>query len=107
MQVLSFVSLVSLVSVVSVVSPLASKWEMFLGRLLNLMKSPSNSVGARAGRGGRAGLDGRPRPFACARLFGNGSTPPPPGDHQGPPPYPQPPPPLLINHASIPLPGVR
>src|SRR6266849_2299281 len=48
-------------------------------------KSPSNSVGARAGRGGGEGLYGRPRPVPCAHLWSNALTPPAPGDHQGPP----------------------
>src|SRR5260370_30336890 len=37
---------------------------------INLTKSPSNSVGARAGRSGGEGLYGRPRPVPCADMEG-------------------------------------
>ena len=37
---------------------------------INLTKSPSISVGARAGWGGGEGLDGRPRPVPCADMEG-------------------------------------
>src|SRR5260370_36551476 len=43
---------------------------------INLTKSPSNSVGARVGRGGGEGPDGPPRPVPRADK-GGGSRPPP------------------------------
>src|SRR5258708_13324148 len=65
---------------------------------INLRKSSSNSVGARAERGGGEGLYGRPRPVPCAPMWRNAITPPAPGDHQSPlniPPTFLPPPPPL------------
>src|SRR5713226_9864761 len=46
-------------------------------------KSPSNSVGARAGWGGGEGLYGRTRPVPCAHLWEKALTPPAPGNHKG------------------------
>src|SRR5260221_12886916 len=42
---------------------------------INLTKSLSTSVGARAVERGREGLDGRPRPVPCAHLWENAITP--------------------------------
>src|SRR5216683_1374393 len=53
-------------------------WRGWEGNRHQPKKSPSNSVGARAGRGGGEGLYGRPRPVPCTHLWGNAITLPPP-----------------------------
>jgi len=53
-------------------------WRGWEGNRHQPKKSPSNSVGARAGWGGGVDLYGRPRPVPCTHLWGNAITLPPP-----------------------------